>query len=322
MSEAVDISVYVGDYNPEWKKLLKTLKSIVYQKGVRFEIIIGDDGSKNDLFPKIEDFFRQVGFKNYKLVKSKENHGTVLNGMQMKKFVQGKYIKPISAGDLLYEDDSLKRVFEYSERNRASVVFGDAVFYNDDNGFQVFKHFHNPRITGVYNNDCVSRMLKLHYFLLGDGISGAALFARSDIYGKYLEMIAGKVKYAEDYMIRIMILDEVRIHYYKHPFIWYEFGTGISTVASDFWKDKLREDDEACEAVVKDRLINNLKNNKNTFDWKYLKLMNSHAKGKMKLIKGEFLYPELIFAWLRSKLFSEYTPTDVDKSFYDRVSKE
>ena len=74
--------------------------------------------------------------------------------------------------------------------------------------------------------------------------------------------------------------------------------------------------------MVKDRLINNLKNNKNTFDWKYLKLMNSHAKGKMKLIKGEFLYPELIFAWLRSKLFSEYTPTDVDKSFYDRVSKE
>jgi hypothetical protein len=50
--------------------------------------------------------------------------------------------------------------------------------------------------------------------------------------------------------------------------------------------------------------------------------MNSHAKGKMRLIKGEFLYPELIFAWLRNKLFGEYTPTDVDKSFYDRVSKE
>lgn len=322
MSESVEISVCVGNYNPDWKKLLKTLKSIVYQKGVRFEIIIGDDGSKNDLFPQIEEFFRQVGFRNYKLVKSQENHGTVMNGMQMKTFVHGKYIKPISAGDLFYKDDSLKRLLEFSEKNRASVVFGDAVFYNDDNGFKIIKHFHNPRITGVYNTEHVSRMLKLHYLLLSDGISGAAIFARSDIYGKYLEMIAGKVKYAEDYMIRIMILDEVRIHYYKHPIIWYEFGTGISTVASDFWKEKLREDDEACEAVVKDRLINNLKNNKNTFDWKYLKLMNSHAKGKIRLIKGEFLYPELIFAWLRNKLFGEYTPTDVDRSFYDRVSKE
>ena len=245
-----------------------------------------------------------------------------MNGMQMKKFVHGKYIKPISAGDLLYEENSLKRLFEYSERNKSSVVFGDAVFYNDDNGFKIIKHFHNPRITGVYNTENVSRMLKLHYLLLSDGISGAALFARSDIYGKYLEMIAGKVKYAEDYMIRIMILDEVRIHYYKHPIIWYEFGTGISTAASDFWTEKLREDDEACEAVVKDRLVHYLKDNKNAFDQKYLKLMNSHAKGKMRLIKGEFLYPELIFAWLRNKLFGEYTPTDVDKSFYDRVSKE
>lgn len=322
MSESVDISVCVGNYNPDWKKLLKTLRSIVYQKGVRFEIIIGDDGSKNDLFPEIENFFRQIGFKNYKLAKSEENHGTVMNGMQMKEFVHGKYIKPISAGDLLYKDDSLKCLLEFSEKNRASVVFGDAVFYNDDNEFKIIKHFHNPRITGVYNTENVSQMLKLHYLLLSDGISGAAIFARSDIYGKYLEMIAGKVKYAEDYMIRIMILDEVRIHYYKHPIIWYEFGTGISTIASDFWKEKLREDDEACEAVVKDRLVNYLKDNKNAFDQKYLKLMNSHVKGKMRLIKGEFLFPELIFAWLRNKLFGEYTPTDVDKSFYDRVSKE
>ena len=44
-----DISVVVLTYNPDLNDLKKTLRSIMLQDGVDFEIVIADDGSKNNL---------------------------------------------------------------------------------------------------------------------------------------------------------------------------------------------------------------------------------------------------------------------------------
>ena len=45
-----DISVIIVTYNPKWEKLRTTILSILFQKNINIEIIVSDDGSKNNLF--------------------------------------------------------------------------------------------------------------------------------------------------------------------------------------------------------------------------------------------------------------------------------
>ena len=47
----------------------------------------------------------------------------------------------------------------------------------------------------------------MDYLLANDTILGAAVLAKRNIILKYLLEMEGKVKYAEDYMIRLMIFD-------------------------------------------------------------------------------------------------------------------
>ena len=45
----VAVSVLVITYNPKKEKLMQTLNSILLQKGIKFEIVIADDGKNNPL---------------------------------------------------------------------------------------------------------------------------------------------------------------------------------------------------------------------------------------------------------------------------------
>ena len=57
-----DISIIVCDYNPKKKPLCYTLDSVINQKWFNYEIIIVDDGSKNNLHEITEDYFHQNCF--------------------------------------------------------------------------------------------------------------------------------------------------------------------------------------------------------------------------------------------------------------------
>ena len=53
----VDVSVVVLTYNPDLRGLKRTLRSVMLQTGVNFEIIIADDGSSDNLSEEIKAFF-------------------------------------------------------------------------------------------------------------------------------------------------------------------------------------------------------------------------------------------------------------------------
>ena len=55
-----DFSVIVLNYHPDKDKLFATLRSILCQKDVSFEIILADDGSPDPLKPEIEAFMAEV----------------------------------------------------------------------------------------------------------------------------------------------------------------------------------------------------------------------------------------------------------------------
>ena len=79
MKNDYNITVVVLTYNPVWEKLRATLKSIVEQQDVHLQVVITDDGSKNNHFDKVELFFKEIGFDDFKLISNKNNEGTVIN---------------------------------------------------------------------------------------------------------------------------------------------------------------------------------------------------------------------------------------------------
>lgn len=57
MTNKFEISALVVCYKPNLKKLIMTLKSLIYQKDVSMQIVITDDGSEIDHFDEIKAFF-------------------------------------------------------------------------------------------------------------------------------------------------------------------------------------------------------------------------------------------------------------------------
>ena len=75
----IDVSVCVLSYHPDYEKLYATLTSIIQQKNCSYEIVIGDDGTPDFRHHEIELWLLERGFKDYTIVHSAENKGTVHN---------------------------------------------------------------------------------------------------------------------------------------------------------------------------------------------------------------------------------------------------
>ena len=149
------VTVCVLTYNPDWVKFRNTLRSIICQKSVDFDIVVSDDGSKDDCFDKAELFFNENGFSSYKLVKKTENQGTVKNAISALQHTRGKYVKLISPGDLLYDENVLAEFVDFAEHNPAAAYFGNAVYYSLENTNRIKIHpdIHNPRDYYPWIND-------------------------------------------------------------------------------------------------------------------------------------------------------------------------
>ena len=110
-----DISIGVLTYQPDYEKLLVTLTSVIQQQGCRYEIVVGDEGSSNFEEREIELWLLRHGFKDYTILRSSENKGTVHNVMNVLDAAQGCYVKLISPGDYLYSEHVLADMLRFME---------------------------------------------------------------------------------------------------------------------------------------------------------------------------------------------------------------
>lgn len=317
------VSVLIASYNPDKERLFLTIKSILLQKEVKFQIVICDDGSEENYFASVEQFFKMKNFMDYSLVSDKENHGTVINIMNGLNVCKGKFVKTISPGDYLYGDLILKDWVNDILKKGALVSYSDAVYYQfeDENNDRKNNKLCLIQAKAIPQN--IKKFKKggeknrKNYVLVGDVCLGASMLVDREIYIKYLKKIVGKVKYCEDMIFKLMEYDAIKSSWFEGNPVLYEFGTGISTCKTDFWLKRLNADFEAFYKIFIEQMAC-CKNNK--LNKKIWYIINSFfypsMMNKLKiyiLIEGAFVFK------LKWFFFPRKTPIILKKEFIKQL---
>lgn len=302
-----DVSVVLLTYRPNWEKLQSTLKSVIQQRDVSFELIVSDDGSDEDMFQRIKEYLDCNQIQNYKLIKNIENVGVVNNLYNALLFAKGAYTYYISPGDMFYDDTALKKIYDFSVLNNIDVCFGDAVYYNTHGGSVniVKRRYGVPRRPWIYNKDIPMEEMK-YFFFKDNFILGATVFRKTSVAIEYIGRIKNICKYIEDNTsFAFYLADGNRIYHYDGWIIWYEFGDGISTQNDKKWGERIDSDLANCfkavyEQYPKDQLIRILLESR-----KYTRFTQ-----KLYLL---YKLPRLFFR----KLIIKFTPMSKHKRNYD-----
>lgn len=308
------VSVIVASYNPDYKKLKKTIVSVLKQKEVSFEVIVTDDGSINNFYKEIEEVFEEYNFKNYTLLSNEKNLGTCSNIYHGIKCAQGEYVKLISPGDYLYSEETLCLWTAFMNENQLDISFGDAVFYQmDGNEIRQIKVRNNPYNRYLYELDSYKeKKIKIDYLVLYDHVVGAAFMMKKEVLERYLEEIQGKVIYAEDFAYRLMILAGHHIIYFPKKVIFYEYGTGISTQKEKIWEERLRRDMDQINNIILSKYVE-----VDNFSRRYIKLIQTKAKNKVLIeINRVRFFPYYFWLKLRSMICPLYSDTNGDTAFF------
>lgn len=257
MNNKCKVTVAVISYNPVWEKLRNTLKSIVWQKNVDFEIVVADDGSEHDSFDKVEQYLKEKKITNYRLVKNPINQGIVKNVLSAVNVAQGKYIKLISPGDFLYDENTLHEFVDFAEKNPAAAYFSNLFYYsiNDSGKILCYDNKKNPYDIRPWIQKDICKIRK-NYLFYGDYICGASVIYNSKLLAKYLSEISKVAVWAEDMVLIYMIANQEIVLYMNVPGgIWYEYGIGISTKKSSVWGKRLHEDSKNIFHLIENKKL-------------------------------------------------------------------
>lgn len=238
------ISVILCTFNSDLNKIILSLKSIINQKFESFELIVADDGSDENNFFQLKEYFIKNHFLNYKLLETEFNRGTVLNIYDALDQAEGKYIKTLGAGDLLYNENCLRDIWNFMEKNNALVAFGKVMGYQmkDKSTVLSIEEFITPKCIKAYKYRYKYLKIKRILLMAGDWISGISLVYEKNHFKIFLDYIVNKVIYTEDIITAVYALKEIRIFYIDTFVVWYEMGTGISTSNSKIWEERLLND--------------------------------------------------------------------------------
>ncbi len=238
----IDVSVVVLTYFPDRAKLLTTIKSVLMQRKVSYEIIIADDGSDDFFRSDIENMMQQHSFTDFKFVVHSKNQGTVMNFYDAVKEAKGEIIKPISHGDYFYESDTLYKVYRFMKEHDADAAFGDIVYYSNKEEFEIFdrKTPVSDRIFLNYKNYNSKKIAKA-LIQYSDFICGASLFYKASTLAEYLSRVIGTLIYAEDAITQFFALENKKILKYDGFVVFYETSGGISA-NSGFGSNIITED--------------------------------------------------------------------------------
>lgn len=249
------VTVAVLTYYPIREKLFATLRSILLQKNICFQIVIADDGSPNPMRAEIETFFAQENFTHYVLVHNQENRGTVYNVLSAVERSGSQYIKLISPGDMLGGETVLQEWVEAADKQHAGISFCDAVYYHMVNGHPcAVRGIAHPQNIRCYRRGNLEQA-RYRYVVLNELFLGAATLCRKDVLLEYLKEICGKAIYAEDHAYRLMAYDRIPVHYFPKSALIYESDTGISTSGNAAWLEKLHKDALACTQIILERPV-------------------------------------------------------------------
>lgn len=246
------VSIMVVMYNPVSEKLFFTLDSLIGQKEIDFEIVITDDGSKENLFDVIEVYMEEHTFKNYKLVAHEKNRGTVANVYDGLKKCDGKYVKLLGPGDALIDDTALTKWVGHLIGSEKKWSFCNVINYRRNQGIvkkeSLFAH---PQMMKPYIREDTDG-IRWNYLILNDLVTGVAMLCDKKILLKYIGKMVGRVIYADDNCYRLMNFYGEVASYYDCALVLYEVGEGISTSGNEEWSRRIQADWITTNEIMKE----------------------------------------------------------------------
>jgi len=313
----LSVSVIVLTYNADPNKLKMTLKSILMQKNVGYEIIIADDGSKERLDSEIIALFKEQNFENYSFTSHTENMGTCKNLFAALELVNAPFVKAISPGDTLYDQNTLASWAEFMKENNCDASFGRAVYYAEVEGeLGVIKTASAPKYPELYKEGR-RKSLFVDYLLANDTILGASLMMKTEVIKKYLSLFVDRVRYAEDYMLRLAVFENKKVCYYPKNAIFYEYGLGISTAKSQKWAELLYKD-----FVESDALLLEHCERVDSIAKRYARYLSKKKNGALGKISKLLSFPSLLYYRMKPRFSCGQTPENADLTFLKEVSEQ
>jgi len=306
-----EFSVIVITYNPIWEKVKLTLDGILRQKFEDYEIVVADDGSKEDVFDKIEQYFSENNFTRYTFVKNEVNQGTVKNLLSGLSASKGRFIRMSGPGDLFYDENSLGKVHEFMVKSECEGCFGLMKgYYINEHGDINIRPYTFPFDLRCYRSNDDYKVMK-NLVLYGDNVSGAAMCLERNYMKEYLERITGNVKYLEDVFQVMAVLDGRRLQLFDDYLIWYEDNVGVSTSKNTGFRELLRKDNDSFYEMI----FSEYSDNKLVQKRKGLKGIYKINNPYIRMIVSAFKNPGVI-GWL----FNHYI--DVFRHSYDSNNSE
>ncbi len=240
--ESINVSVIVVTYNSDLDKLKRTLKSVICQKKVSFEIIVSDDGSQTGLSEDVERFFQENDFVDYKVIRNPRNLGTIKNLYGALQVAKGEYVYSTSPGDFIYDEYTMYEFYHFAKTKKAEICFGNYIKYNYENGeLHLYSDHYAPRSPERYTKGLKNS--KVAFFLIEDNICGIAYFRKRALFTQLIEYVSQYAIYAEDGTTSALaLMQNTDIIYFNKNIAWYEYGTGISTAGNKEWTKKIKED--------------------------------------------------------------------------------
>ena len=286
--DEVKVSVIIPVYNVE-KYIEQCIKSVVNQTLKEIEIIIVNDGTKDNSIKKIEKYLSDPRI----VLINKENGGLSSARNAGMKIAKGEYISFIDSDDFI-ELTMLEDLYNNSEK--AEIVFSDIIFYDNKTKVKTY----DKRKESFKKN-----INKGSYFVLDFlGVVWNKIYKR-----EYLERIKlifiEEVKIGEDieFSLRALFLANTVKHINKFHYYYRNNREDSIVFNQDIFNKKNKKDllsIASLEIIIKRIEI---------FYEEYEKKLNSYEKIELKLM-GLYQYNELI-----KKKKESAIPREVIKNF-------
>ena len=302
-------SFVIATYNPKWKQLKTTLDSILRQTYTDYEIIFSDDGSSDNLYPKLKQYLKHRGFSNYAMLENSVNQGTVRNFLVGGSFCRGKYIKDFGPGDMLYSPETLGKMVEFVQSTGYRLIAGYPIgFTETSNGRKKKVAFPHPFDIGAYQTGNEKRIIK-NLLLYTDTVCGANLCFEKNLFIDYLKKIEGRVIYAEDLIQIMAALDGDRVQFMDDYMIFYEVDSGSSTKKDSPFKQLLKKDVEEFYKLLSEEYPDNKIIKKRLKLSKYYEIDNIYLRTLVRSCSNPGLYIYMLrhYMGILTKKYNPYS---------------
>lgn len=219
-------SILIPAYNVE-KYIEECLLSIVNQTETDWEVIIIDDGSKDNTLDLCNQFARY--YKNKKIIiKHKENEGLLMARRDAIDMASGEYIVFIDSDDYFYSNTALEDIRRTIERKNVDIVLYNAELI--ENGESVGRM--NP--DSFFDEDKFIKKDFIYENLMVTRCTFAAMCTkccRKEILNTNIDYKKfGKLNYGEDLLQSLEIYTYAdSVYYIKKPIYAYRIGSGMTS---------------------------------------------------------------------------------------------